>query len=99
MLPVFTDAADIAITETGGIGRVIPIDHYFGAVVAIQSIAGSEPDKSPAVLEYGFYGAVGQSLLVRKMCKCQFWRLGGESDCANKRHYATEEIIFHDGKR
>ena len=96
MLLVFADAPDIAIAEAGRVGRVIPIGDYFGAVIAVQSVAGSEPDKSLAVLEYGFYGAVRQSLLVRKMSKGQFWRLGGESDCANKRHYATDEIIFHD---
>src|SRR5580698_10538652 len=96
MLLVFTDATDIAVAEAGRIGRVIPVGYYFGAVIAVQSVPGSKPDKSLTVLEDGFYGAVRQSLIIRNMRKCQFGRLGGEGDCANKRRHTTDEIIFHD---
>ena len=80
MLLVFTDAPDIAIAEAGRIGRVVPVGDYFGAVIAVQSVPGSEPDKSLAVLEDRFYGAVGQTLVIGKMGKCQFRHLGGEGD-------------------
>jgi hypothetical protein len=96
MLLVFTDAPDIAIAEAGRVSRVIPVGDYFGAVITVQSVAGSKPDESLTILEYGFYGAVRKSLVIRKMRKCQFWRLGRESNCANKRRQTTDEIIFHD---
>jgi hypothetical protein len=95
MLLVFTDTPDIAIAEAGRIGRVVPVGDYFGAVIAVQSIPGSKPDKSLTVLEDSFYGTVGQTLVIRKMGKCQFGRLGGKGDCANKRRHATDEIFFH----
>jgi hypothetical protein len=95
MLLVFTDAPDIAITEAGRIGRVVPVGDYFGAIIAVQSVPGGEPDKSLTVLKDSFYGTVGQTLVISEMGKCQFGHLGGEGEGANKRRYA-DEIFFHD---
>jgi hypothetical protein len=61
---ILINTLDIIIAKAITVSRVIPADHYFMAVVPVQSVAGADPDKPPAVLENGFNGAVGQPLLA-----------------------------------
>jgi hypothetical protein len=76
VVTVFADAADIAVAETVAIRLIVAVDDHVVAVVAVESIAGADPDEAAAVLKNGFDGAVGEALFAGEVGEIQFWRLG-----------------------
>jgi hypothetical protein len=73
---IFIDSLDIIIAKAIAVSRIIPVYHYFMSVIPVESVAGADPDKTPAILEDGFDGTVGQPLLAREMGKTELGRLG-----------------------
>ena len=91
---IFHDAADIVITDAIAIPHIIAVDRDLVAVVPVEAIAGAQPDKSSLVLEDGFNGAVGQSLLAGNMLEPEFGALGESPlDAAAAKEQEQEEVF------
>jgi len=75
VFPVLIDTADIAVAEAGAIGGVVTVDDDLMSVIPVQPVAGTDPDKTLAVLEDGFDGTVGEALLAGEVCKVKIWYL------------------------
>src|SRR5579864_2715718 len=54
VVTVLIYATDIIIAQTISVGRIIPVNLDFISVIPVESVAGTKPDKSQAVLKNGF---------------------------------------------
>lgn len=58
MLFILVNSLNVAVADTHAVGWIVPEHQHLVTIVPVQTIPGTKPDESPAILVYRFNRAV-----------------------------------------
>ena len=92
MACIFRNAVDIVATYRIAVADDIAVHFELVAIISIQSIISTEPDKAVMILEYRGYRIVGKTILYTQVFYCQVLALKSQ---AIKQHPQKNWYTFY----